>query len=214
MKAWGNVYRIQVPYISWLFSYWEMSVLIRCQHVVWFGLVPDSDTSQRLIQVRIFLLIQRRFLGSKIPNLVSHLIIFLFLFSWKVSSWKESGMCCGNAGTRSAARRWESRPSSRWATCLPLYLKEDLKIQLGKGDLDSELRMCGFHYQPALLAELWIRIHWIRIRIQHSKWLRINPDPRFWWPKTEGKNTVENFFIYFFLQKIAIYFCLSYRRSL
>jgi hypothetical protein len=40
-----------------------------------------------------------------------------------------------------------------------------------------------------------------------------NPDPGFWWPKTEGKNTADIFYIIFWL-KIAIYLCPSYRRSL
>ncbi len=34
------------------------------------------------------------------------------------------------------------------------------------------------------LLVLWIWIHWIRIRIQHFKSIRIRiPDPGFWWPK-------------------------------
>jgi hypothetical protein len=48
-----------------------------------------------------------------------------------------------------------------------------------------------------------------------------NPDPGFWWPKSEKKNTAENLFSKLFWSKIAIYLSPglqkgrpSYRRSL
>jgi hypothetical protein len=55
------------------------------------------------------------------------------------------------------------------------------------------------HILGYLFAVLWIRIHWIRIRIQHFKWMQIrnpvqNPDtdPWFWWTKIE-----KIFFLFF-----------------
>ncbi len=70
-------------------------------------------------------------------------------------------------------------------------------LQLGAGSAKDR------HY---LCVGLWIRIHLIRIQIQHFKWIwiqsrssilsesRPNPDPGFWRPKPEEEeNTAENF---------------------
>ncbi len=107
---------------------------------------------------------------------------------------------------------------------------EPTKAPKGRG---SRVRGCVSINQtnthPITLKQvLWIRIHWIRIRlwirIQHFKWIRIRIQIqsgfRFWWPKIEETNTAEIFLI-FFWSKIAIYSSLglhkgrpSYRRSL
>ncbi len=67
-------------------------------------------------------------------------------------------------------------------------------------------------------SELWIRIHWIRIRIQHFKWIRIRD---FMTKNWRRKKYSWKFFKYFFDKKIAIYLYLglhkgrpSYRKSL
>jgi hypothetical protein len=64
------------------------------------------------------------------------------------------------------------------------------------------------------LAELWIPIHWIRIWIQHFKWIRIRI-------RFDDQNWRKFLFYLFFLSKILIYLSLglrkgrpSYRRSL
>ncbi len=38
-------------------------------------------------------------------------------------------------------------------TCLPLDLKEEQQIQLGKLDPDSEFRLCGFHYSAGIIRQ-------------------------------------------------------------
>ncbi len=65
---------------------------------------------------------------------------------------------------------------------------------------------------------LWIRIQWIRIKIQHFK---VNPDPGYGWPKLEKKNAENLLVKSYFDKKIVIYLSLglhkgrpSYRRSL
>ncbi len=76
-----------------------------------------------------------------------------------------------------------------------------------------------------LIAGLRIRIHFIRIRIQHLR-MNTNPDPDpiriqgFNDQKLKKKIIAENFFVFFFWSKTAIYLslglhkvCPSYRRS-
>ncbi len=66
-----------------------------------------------------------------------------------------------------------------------------------------------------ILWELLIRIHWVRIRIRIPAFqVDTDPDPGFWWPKTEEKKIQLKFFISFSDQKSYIYLCPSYRRSL
>ncbi len=92
---------------------------------------------------------------------------------------------------------------------------------------EARQRYCSNFYRRRKnwKAMLRIRIHWIRIRIriwiQHFMWIRTphtdtvsDPvtDPGFWWPKTEEKNTVENFF-FAFLSKIAIYLYLGLHKG-
>jgi hypothetical protein len=79
----------------------------------------------------------------------------------------------------------------------------------------SERKERGNEAIVAVLAvELWIQIHWIWIRIQHFKWIRIQSGFRFWWPKAEEKNTAGKFVKVLFLSKIAVYLCVSHRRNL
>ncbi len=50
--------------------------------------------------------------------------------------------------------------------------------------------------------------------ILSEPWSGSNPDPGFWWPKTEEKKYNRKFFNIFFWSQIAIYLRPSYRRSL
>ncbi len=58
----------------------------------------------------------------------------------------------------------------------------------------------------SLTQVLWIRIHWIRIRTQHFKWIRIQGG---WWPKIKGKKNSGKLNFIFFWSKIAIYLSLG-----
>jgi hypothetical protein len=58
-----------------------------------------------------------------------------------------------------------------------------------------------WHAEAVFYAELWIRIHWIRIRtrvrIQHFKWIRIQG-----FDFLKKKNTAEYFYIFLFKKKL------------
>jgi hypothetical protein len=56
-------------------------------------------------------------------------------------------------------------------------------------------------------SRLWIRIHLIRIQIQHFR-LNTDPDPGFWWPKIE-KNLELKKKYFFFKSKTTIYLSLG-----
>ncbi len=64
----------------------------------------------------------------------------------------------------------------------------------GKWDVGSGTRPTQTNKKIKKYSELWIRIHWNQIRIQHFKWIRIliqiQLDPGFWWPKTEEKKYI------------------------